>query len=72
MDEDIIKAQWKQLRGRLKVYWGQLTDNDLAIADGNMEYLAGKLEERYGISLDDARKQIKVFVKGLRGWRVGA
>ena len=50
MNEDKIKGQWKQLAGRLKAKWGKLTDDDVRVADGNSEYLAGKIQERYGIA----------------------
>lgn len=61
MNEDKIKGQWKQLVGKLKARWGKLTDDDLAVADGNAEYLAGKLQERYGIARDEAARQIREF-----------
>ncbi|HKV65510.1 MAG TPA: CsbD family protein [Rhodanobacteraceae bacterium] len=65
MNDDKIKGQWKQLHGKLKAQWGKLTDDDLKVADGNVEYLAGKLQERYGIARDEARKQVAEFNKGL-------
>lgn len=65
MNEDKIKGQWKQLAGRLKQKWGKLTDDDLRVAEGSSEYLAGKLQERYGIAKDEAQKQIKDFDRGL-------
>ncbi len=58
MNEDKIKGQWKQLTGQLKAKWGKLTDDDLKAAEGNSEYLAGKIQERYGIAKDEAQKQI--------------
>lgn len=61
MNEDKIKGQWKQLMGSIKTRWGKLTDDDLKIAEGNSEYLAGKVQERYGIARDDARKQVSDF-----------
>lgn len=61
MNEDTIKGQWKQLRGTLKSRWGKLTDDDLDIASGSAEYLAGKLQERYGIARDEAERQIRDF-----------
>lgn len=57
MNEDKIKGQWKQLAGKLKAQWGKLTDDDLKVAEGNTEYLAGKVQERYGIARDEAEKQ---------------
>ncbi len=65
MNEDRIKGQWKQIAGQLKAKWGKLTDDDLKVAEGNSEYLAGKLQERYGIAKDEAHKQIKEFDRSL-------
>ena len=48
MNEDRIKGKWKQLAGTLKEKWGKLTDDDLKVAEGNSEYLSGKLQEKYG------------------------
>lgn len=61
MNDDRIKGRWKQLHGKLKTQWGKLTDDDLDVADGSAEYLAGKLQERYGIARDEARKQVRDF-----------
>ena len=61
MNDDRIKGQWKQLGGKLKSRWGKLTDDDLKIADGNAEYLVGRLQERYGIARDEARRQVRDF-----------
>jgi uncharacterized protein YjbJ (UPF0337 family) len=61
MDEDRIKGQWKQLNGKLKSRWGKLTDDDLQVADANAEYLAGKLQERYGVAKNEAAKQVREF-----------
>jgi uncharacterized protein YjbJ (UPF0337 family) len=65
MNEDKIKGQWKQLAGKLKTKWGKLTDDDLKISEGNSEYLAGKIQERYGIARDEAHKQVKEFGRSL-------
>jgi uncharacterized protein YjbJ (UPF0337 family) len=50
MNSDIIKGKRKQLNGRIKGRWGNLTDDDLDVAEGHTEYLTGKLQERYGYS----------------------
>ncbi|MBN8888650.1 MAG: CsbD family protein [Rudaea sp.] len=61
MNQDRIAGQWKQLAGKIKAQWGKLTDDDVTLAEGNSEYLAGKLQERYGIAKDEAQKQVKEF-----------
>lgn len=65
MNEDRIKGQWKQITGKIKQKWGDLTDDDLKVAEGNGEYLAGKLQERYGIAKDEAQRQVDEFNRGL-------
>lgn len=65
MNEDRIRGQWKQLAGKLKAKWGKLTDDDLRIAEGNSEYLAGRIQERYGVAKDEAEKQVKEFDRTL-------
>jgi uncharacterized protein YjbJ (UPF0337 family) len=65
MNQDRIAGQWKQLSGKIKTQWGKLTDDDLRQAEGDSEYLAGKIQERYGIAKDVAQKQVKDFSKTL-------
>lgn len=65
MNEDRIKGQWKQLRGKMKTRWGKLTDDDLDVAEGNTDYLAGRIQERYGIARDEARNQLREFERGI-------
>lgn len=61
MNQDMIQGKWKQLKGSLKAKWGKLTDDDVARAEGNHEYLAGRLQERYGWNREQADKEIRDF-----------
>jgi uncharacterized protein YjbJ (UPF0337 family) len=65
MNQDIIQGKWKQLKGSLKTQWGKLTDDDLDRLDGNQEYLAGRLQERYGWAKDRAEQGIREFSRRL-------
>jgi uncharacterized protein YjbJ (UPF0337 family) len=56
MNWDRIEGNWKQLKGKIKENWGQITDDDLDKINGRREQLEGKIQERYGISKDLARK----------------
>ncbi len=58
MNKDIFKGNWKQFKGKAKKQWGKLTDDDLDVIEGNTDILAGKIQERYGISKEEAKKQI--------------
>ncbi len=59
MNWDQAKGQWKQLKGKALEQWGKLTDDDLDVIDGKREQLAGRIQERYGVSLEEAEKQVE-------------
>jgi uncharacterized protein YjbJ (UPF0337 family) len=65
MNEDRIKGQWKQLMGRIKTQWGKLTDDDLTRLSGSRDELLGKIQEKYGITKEQAEEQIREFEKKL-------
>jgi uncharacterized protein YjbJ (UPF0337 family) len=65
MNDDIIKGKWKQLTGSAKQKWAKLTDDDLQYAEGSRDYLAGKVQERYGIARDEAERQVSDFERTL-------
>lgn len=65
MNNDRIAGNWKQLNGKIKAKWGDLTDDDLQYAEGNQEYLIGKLQERYGVAKEDAIQQVREFESSL-------
>jgi uncharacterized protein YjbJ (UPF0337 family) len=58
MNWDRIEGNWKQLKGNVKMQWGNLTDDRLGVMAGKRENLAGKIQERYGISKDEMEKQL--------------
>lgn len=61
MNKDILQGQSRELRGKLKQKWGQLTDNELTEIEGNAEILAGKLQARYGMSREEAERESREF-----------
>ena len=52
-----------QLRGEVKRRWGRLTDDDVAILDGKLDQVAGRIVELYGIT----REQVGVELDHLVG-----
>jgi uncharacterized protein YjbJ (UPF0337 family) len=47
------------MKGAVKEKWGKLTDDDLDVIAGKQEQLVGKIQERYGITKEEAAKQFK-------------
>jgi uncharacterized protein YjbJ (UPF0337 family) len=58
MNSDTLKGQWKILKGSIRKQWGNITDDDVDKINGNFDSLIGKIQERYGVSKDKARKMI--------------
>ena len=59
MNEDTLKGNWKQFKGKMVEQWGKLTDDDLQVVAGHRDVLAGKIQERYGIAKDEAERQLE-------------
>jgi uncharacterized protein YjbJ (UPF0337 family) len=58
MNWDIVEGKWTQFKGDIKKQWGKLTDDELDVIAGNREKLVGKIQESYGVSRDNADKQV--------------
>ncbi len=63
MNWDIVEGNWKQFKGKVKAQWGKLSDNHIDQIAGKRTELAGKVQEVYGLSKDEAEQQIKDFEK---------
>ncbi len=63
MNTGIIAGKWDQIKGKAQAEWGKLTDDVFDVADGNSQYLSGKLQEQYGWDREQADKEIKKFEK---------
>lgn len=57
MNSDQFEGKWKQLKGSVKQRWGKLTDDDVTTMSGKKDELVGKLQERYGITREQAMKE---------------
>ena len=66
MNWDRIEGNWKQFKGSAKEQWGKLTDDQLDVIAGKRENLAGKIQESYGISKDEAEKQLNDWLKRMK------
>jgi uncharacterized protein YjbJ (UPF0337 family) len=63
-----IEGNWKQLKGKMREKWGELTDDQLDVMNGRREQLAGKLQEVYSISRDEADQLINDFAASLHDY----
>jgi len=66
MNWDKVEGNWKQIAGKVKEKWGQLTDDDIMAIAGRRTRLAGKLQERYGYAKEQAHKELSDFMRSLK------
>ncbi len=65
MNSTTLKGQLKQLTGKAKHEWGQLTQDDWLRIEGDFDRLAGAIQERYGVAREQAQEQIRSFMTKL-------
>ena len=63
MNQDRIEGNWKQFKGKIKEQWGKLTDDDMDVFEGRREQLLGRIQERHGITSEQAEIQVKDWEK---------
>lgn len=61
MNWDRIEGNWKQFSGKVQQQWGKLTNDDLDVIDGRREELSGRIQKAYGVTKDEADRQITQF-----------
>lgn len=65
MNWDLIQGKWKELKGKAKEKWGELTDDDLEVIKGNKDQLVGLIQNRYGKAKEEAEKEVEKWRKSL-------
>ena len=59
MNWDQAAGNWKQFKGKVKEQWGKLTDDEVDEIAGKRDQLIDKIQKQYGISKEEAEKQVK-------------
>jgi uncharacterized protein YjbJ (UPF0337 family) len=66
MNWDRIEGNWKQFKGQVKEQWGRFTDDELDVVAGKRDQFLGKLQEKYGITKDEAQRQLLEFERNCK------
>lgn len=66
MNWDRIEGNWKQLKGNVREKWGKLTVEHIDVVAGKRDKLVGRIQEAYGISRDEANRQISEFANSVQ------
>ena len=53
------EGRWDQLKGKAQQTWGELTDDDLDVAEGNYEEFVGRIKERTGETREEIEERLE-------------
>jgi uncharacterized protein YjbJ (UPF0337 family) len=65
MNWDQIQGNWKQMVGKAKEKWGDLTDDELDQAEGKRDQMVGLVQAKYGKAKEAAEAEVDSWTKGL-------
>jgi uncharacterized protein YjbJ (UPF0337 family) len=60
-----MKGNWKEVAGKLKQQFANLTDDDLLFKEGKEEELLGRLQQKLGKTKEELRKMIAKLWTGI-------
>jgi uncharacterized protein YjbJ (UPF0337 family) len=59
LNQQTLQGNWKEIKGKLRERWGQLSNDELESAHGNVEQLVGFIQRRTG----EARESVEGFLE---------
>ncbi len=65
MDWDRISGNWAHWRRRIRERWGRLTSDELDGVAGRREQLVGRIQKAYGLTPDEAERQLRNWERNL-------
>ena len=66
MNWDQLESKWTEFAGSARAHWSKLTDEDWQKITGKKEHLIGLIQERYGISKEEAERQVVAWSDALQ------
>lgn len=63
MNRDELNGKWNQMKGEAQRQWGKLTNDDLDVVQGDAQKLAGKIQEKYGKTKEDAEREVDLWIE---------
>ena len=68
VNQQTLQGNWNEIKGKLRSKWGQLTNDDLQAASGNIDQLVGLIQRKTG----EARSSVETFLEELTSNGAGA
>jgi uncharacterized protein YjbJ (UPF0337 family) len=61
LNQQTLEGNWNEIKGKLHERWGQLTQDDLQQARGNVDQLVGVIQRKTG----EARERVEAYLNEL-------
>jgi uncharacterized protein YjbJ (UPF0337 family)/ElaB/YqjD/DUF883 family membrane-anchored ribosome-binding protein len=61
LNQQTLEGNWNEIKGKLHERWGQLTQDDLQKAQGNVDQLVGMIQRKTG----EARERVEQYLSEL-------
>lgn len=59
MNRTELEGKWNQIKGNVKQKYGEWFENDKVLAEGKIDEVIGKIQEKSGKTKDEVEKMIK-------------
>ncbi|EIJ37226.1 CsbD family protein [Galbibacter orientalis] len=59
MNTEELKGKWNQVKGKVKQKYGDLTDDDLTVAEGKFDEMLGRVQEKTGKTKEELREEFE-------------
>jgi uncharacterized protein YjbJ (UPF0337 family) len=59
VNQQVLEGSWSQVKGKVRERWGQVTENELDQARGNVEQLVGLIQEKTGETRDEVESYLE-------------
>jgi uncharacterized protein YjbJ (UPF0337 family) len=69
MNRDSFHGLWMQFSGQVKEQWGTLMHDQLTVAAGTRDQIAGRMQKQRGLLKQAANLQLEDFISRNRNWR---
>jgi uncharacterized protein YjbJ (UPF0337 family) len=67
INQQTLEGNWNEIKGKLHEKWGQLSQDDLARAKGNVDQLVGVIQRKTGEARDGIEKYLSELTAGGAG-----
>lgn len=61
MNKELLESQWVQAKDYIRSKWDHITDEDIRQINGRYDQLVAKLQQRYGMTREEAEDEIRRF-----------